>query len=185
MKKTKKHWLDAGLDILEQWGEKKLKIDFLCQQLNMTKGSFYHHFANRKEYIYELLEYWSKKYTTEIIETIAKIDEPTEKTYQLIKKVLVIPQNTEITIRIWALQNETVRQFQQQVDDVRIRFFETYLQNTNDDILLNEKNAQLIYTYYVGCQYLLPRISQEDYIEMLNHLLTIVGLPPYFHNVDK
>ncbi|BBM85943.1 TetR/AcrR family transcriptional regulator [Candidatus Uabimicrobium amorphum] len=180
MKKTKKHWFEVGIDILGESGEKQLTIDCLCQKLQMTKGSFYHHFTSRKKYIHGLLEYWSQRYTTEIISSIEKIDAPTLRAHELIRKVLVIPQKVEMAIRVWASQNEAVHHFQQQVDDMRIQFLETYLHSISDDKIYNKKNAKLIYTCYIGCQHLLPRISHEEYIEILNHLLTIVGLPPYF-----
>ena len=185
MKKTKKHWFEMGIKILGEGGQKQLTIDSLCQKLQMTKGSFYHHFSNRKKYIFGLLEYWSKRYTSEIIRSIEKIDTPTLQAHELVKKVLVIPQKVEMAIRVWALQNETVHHFQQQVDDMRIQFLETYLNNISEDKIHNKKNAKLIYTCYIGCQHLLPRISHQEYIEILNHLLTIVGLPPYCDHANN
>jgi len=179
MKKTKKHWLDMGLKILGASGEKKLTIDYLCKNLQVTKGSFYHHFSSRKIYIYEMLKYWSQKYTDEIIEVISELNSTTQKAHELINKILVMPQKAEIAIRIWAAQNEEVLHFQQQVDEARMTFLQKHLFNITKDRKRSQQDARVVYTCYIGCQHVLPNITQYEYIDILNHLLTIVGLPPY------
>ena len=57
----KKHaadvWVREGLTVLAEMGPDGLTIDELCRRLNLTKGSFYHHYANRSMYIKALLEF--------------------------------------------------------------------------------------------------------------------------------
>ncbi|WP_131809997.1 TetR/AcrR family transcriptional regulator, partial [Mycolicibacterium mucogenicum] len=51
-------WRAAGYAILAEEGLKALKIDRLCARLNVTKGSFYWHFANIAAYRTALIQGW-------------------------------------------------------------------------------------------------------------------------------
>jgi AcrR family transcriptional regulator len=68
----KKHAADVqvreGLTVLAEMGSDGLTIDELCRRLNLTKGSFYHHYANRSMYIRALLEFWEREMTLRVIE---------------------------------------------------------------------------------------------------------------------
>ena len=43
-------WLQAGYTVLAEQGVRALKVDTLCQQTGVTRGSFYWHFADIKSY---------------------------------------------------------------------------------------------------------------------------------------
>lgn len=66
--KRKQALLAEGLDILAVHGPNGLTIDALCTRLACTKGSFYHHFRNREQFVRDLLEYWIEEHTLRVIE---------------------------------------------------------------------------------------------------------------------
>jgi AcrR family transcriptional regulator len=80
---TREDWLEIGLNLLGSEGEKFLTIERLCQVANRTKGSFYHHFKNRDEFINALLEYWQSEYTERIISTVEQLDDLNERRRKL------------------------------------------------------------------------------------------------------
>jgi len=43
-------WLQAGYTVLAEQGVRALKVDTLCQQTGVTRGSFYWHIADMKRY---------------------------------------------------------------------------------------------------------------------------------------
>lgn len=51
-------WIQEGYQIIAAEGLKALKIDRLCSQLGVTKGSFYWHFADMPTYRAKLVESW-------------------------------------------------------------------------------------------------------------------------------
>ena len=65
---TKDEWLAQALDTLSKRGKSRLTIDSLVAKLGVTKGSFYWHFENRADFIQQLMEYWGKRYTDDVVE---------------------------------------------------------------------------------------------------------------------
>ncbi len=60
--------LGAGLKLLETDSVQQLTIDALCRKLKVTKGSFYHHFKNRADFLERMLEHWVEGWTLASIE---------------------------------------------------------------------------------------------------------------------
>src|ERR1700716_3730304 len=51
-------WIQAGFALLADGGPNALRIDRLCERLNVTKGSFYWHFTDMQGYRSALVEAW-------------------------------------------------------------------------------------------------------------------------------
>jgi AcrR family transcriptional regulator len=56
---TRRDWLEAGQKLLRAGGVTGLKLRLLARSLNISTGSFYHHFANFDVYLGELARYYS------------------------------------------------------------------------------------------------------------------------------
>ncbi len=61
MRTTRSRWLDEGLAVLASEGIAGLRIDKLAARLDVTKGSFHHHFAGIADYQRALLEYYEEQ----------------------------------------------------------------------------------------------------------------------------
>ena len=48
---TRDSWLALALDVLAEEGRAKIKIEYLAKRLGVTKGSFYSHFSDRRDFI--------------------------------------------------------------------------------------------------------------------------------------
>ena len=57
-RKSRRHWIDAGLSHLGEGGADDLRVETLAPFLGTTKGSFYYHFTNRAEFLDALIERW-------------------------------------------------------------------------------------------------------------------------------
>jgi AcrR family transcriptional regulator len=53
-------WVQAGFALLAEEGLTALKVDRLCNRLDVTKGSFYWHFADIARYRATLIQAWSE-----------------------------------------------------------------------------------------------------------------------------
>jgi AcrR family transcriptional regulator len=53
-------WLEVGYTVLAEEGVRALKVERLCQQAGVTRGSFYWHFEDIEQYRATLVESWNK-----------------------------------------------------------------------------------------------------------------------------
>ena len=89
-KKMKTLWLAEGLKILATKGPGALSIESLTHATGKTKGSFYHHFMSRENYVKQLLEYYEKTNIDEINEVVDQENNPRAQLKKLSKLVFQI-----------------------------------------------------------------------------------------------
>ena len=107
-KLSKEQWLVEALKILNQQGFGRLNIDRLVACLGVTKGSFYWHFKNRKDFVVRLVDYWDRKFTQSVIAHIENFEGNSRD--RLLELMLFISRNqlAEYDFAIHALaQTET------------------------------------------------------------------------------
>lgn len=170
MKLSKDEWLSAGLNTLAEYGPDCLKIDWMCKKLQVTKGSFYHHFQNRDNYIELLLAFWQEQNTQAIIAQVEDIKSLKDRSAALDAITTATDAKPERAFRSWAQTDEKVADFVKQVDLARI----DYLEQLIGPQLQEEMNANLVakiaYAHFVGAQQLEPVISKDEWRSM-NELL--------------
>jgi AcrR family transcriptional regulator len=160
-------WVREGLTVLAELGPEGLTIDELCRRLNLTKGSFYHHYANRSAYITALLTFWEQEMTSRVIE-ISQQEGDAQQRLRHLRQLSTTFEHSlvEPVIRAWACQDEMVRAYQERVDRRRLQYLSelcgTILADPDEGHLL----AQIFYTMYVGAQHLVPPVSGKE----LEHL---------------
>lgn len=117
-------WLAAALDVLAEEGQAKLRIDKLAADLGVTKGSFYHHFRSRDDFVQQLLDYWSRNYTDRFIEEISALEvSPQDRVLEMMR--LIVRERLDrfdIAFRSWAAQEPSVAETVLNVD-TRRHFF--------------------------------------------------------------
>jgi AcrR family transcriptional regulator len=115
---TADDWIDAGFAVLADGGPNALRVDAVCERLNVTKGSFYWHFTDMSAYRGALVEAWGslQDRNRRPFEHMPDVD-PRER-LALMMRTLVAPQHwaVERAMRVWALTDDTVRASVQQGD---------------------------------------------------------------------
>ncbi len=173
MRMTKEKWLEKSLDLLVQHGQKATRIEPLCHYLGVTKGSFYHHFKNREDYIYSLLQFWAKHNTFIIIEG-AKSQENLEDTRRFLADVTAnIRTDIEKTIRSWAQREKIVADYVQKIDQLRIEYLVELIGDSPAFGHSAPLMAKFIYAHFIGCQQLDALITKEEHMAMDQWLLEI------------
>jgi AcrR family transcriptional regulator len=111
-------WIEAGFAVLADSGPSALRIDPLCERLNVTKGSFYWHFTDVAAYRGALVEAWGSLHdrNRRPFENMPDVDPPERLTVMM--QTLVEPQHwaLERAMRIWALSDDAVSASVQQSD---------------------------------------------------------------------
>lgn len=163
---SKEDWLKTALMALSREGEEAIRIEKLCIELHVSKGSFYHHFKNIDDFIVHLMKYWEKGMTESIIETTEKeisFDEKVEKLNQLVSKE---DHEVEVRIRAWGLRNQKVKEQIESVDFTRMAYLKgLYLEQGNKDIIAMDL-AKLEYALFVGLQHLFKDSSTYDKLRL-------------------
>jgi AcrR family transcriptional regulator len=86
-------WARAGFEMFAESGVQAVAVERVAVRLGATKGSFYWHFRNRDELLATVLELWRIE-TEEIIDGVARIDDPRERLRALFERVLaLVPQD--------------------------------------------------------------------------------------------
>jgi len=160
-KRDKEAWLREGILALAKVGPQSLTVEIMCQRMGVTKGSFYHHFKNRQDYVEEILKLWEEENTSRLI-SITETKHGTEaKLDALLKLVYEIPKDREIAIRALALYDPVARKHQERIDIER----QAYLSNLNKAFFTDIKEAELLatidYAWYLGIISIFPEISKS------------------------
>lgn len=160
---TKKIWLEHGLEILAESGEAGLTIDNLAERLHLTKGSFYHHFHSRKDFSRQLLAYWEKRQTLDIIEASGKTGTSFSDRNAALIRLSRMDQSTnlEVAIRAWALRDPMVREYQERVDRIRLEYLQQLFGLITEEQDAAERMALIRYCMYVGTQQVFPRVKGQ------------------------
>ncbi|OBF63670.1 TetR family transcriptional regulator [Mycobacterium sp. 852002-50816_SCH5313054-b] len=97
-------WLEAGYALLAEDGVRALKVDRLCQQAGVTRGSFYWHFEDMDSYRAKLVESWNT-FLDKDRQSLSDLEAlPPRKRLSAMMIALVSPQHwmLERAMREWA-----------------------------------------------------------------------------------
>ena len=97
-------WLQAGYDLLAEHGVRALKVERLCQQLGVTRGSFYWHFEDMESYRAALVESWNA-FLEDDRRSLGELDAlPPRERLSAMMSALTSPQHwmLERAMREWA-----------------------------------------------------------------------------------
>jgi AcrR family transcriptional regulator len=115
---TADDWIDAGFAVLAEGGPNALRVERLCERLNVTKGSFYWHFADTSAYRDELIKAWGslRDRDRRHFEHMPDVD-PRER-LRVMMQTWVAPQHWQLerAMRVWALTDDAVLASVQQSD---------------------------------------------------------------------
>jgi AcrR family transcriptional regulator len=169
---TREDWLETGLHLLGAEGEKALTIERLCQIANRTKGSFYHHFKNRDEFIIALLDFWQSTHTDRIISKLEQLDDLNERRRKLDHLAASLDSQIERAIRNWSGIDERVQQALKCVDERRIRYMAQLIGKLGQpDEEVAFELAIVEYAAFVGLQHLFPN-ADSAWMERISHRMT-------------
>src|SRR5919205_817488 len=76
---TTADWISVAMEAIVDDGVAAIAVEPLATRLGATKGSFYHHFANRDALISAALHEWEAAQTEAVIERLELIPDPAER----------------------------------------------------------------------------------------------------------
>jgi len=124
---TKDSWLALALEILAQEGRAKIKIEYLAERLGVTRGSFYAHFPDRRDFNKSIAIYWAETLTSASLENLRQSDgSAQERLLMLVQKIKDddLPKY-DIVMRAWALDEPLVAEQVERVDRERYDYIKS------------------------------------------------------------
>jgi AcrR family transcriptional regulator len=164
-------WLEEGLKTLATKGPGALSIEKLARATGKTKGSFYHHFNSREQYIEALLKYHENNTMDRIIEITSKVADSHTRREKLLKVTFQeISGDLELAIRAWALYDPMVRTFQYNLDRRRL----DHIKEMHLGSGMTPDKAQLQshrdYSLFIGLQQLRHHHNENEFRRILKKL---------------
>lgn len=169
-------WVDAALALITAEGVAGLRIARLCDELGVTKGSFYWHFADLDALWEAMAERWRELTHSQRGQWQELSDLPADGRIVALSTMLISDRHltVETAIRDWARTNEkvaeTVRQIDGEVFDV--------VRTTLEELDMSASQARLLagLLVYAGIGYIhghegLPTPTPEELQRALTGLL--------------
>jgi AcrR family transcriptional regulator len=160
---TRDDWIQQGFRILAEDGDGSLTVDALCERLERSKGSFYHHFDGRPGYVRALLDAWEREATDRLIET-GHADAPVEDRLRAVNRQASELRNAglERAIRGWAAREPEAREVQDRVDRRRLAFLEELCAERMGEGEAAKRLARVFQLAFVGAQHLDPPLEGDE-----------------------
>ncbi len=171
MKAPKEQWLVCGFGLLVEQGPTALKVDTLCKAMALTKGAFYHHFANLAEYQQALLDQWETAHTEVIIQAVSMLDDNQARRQLLTEMANERDQQLENALRAWSLYHPDVARRLRGVDERRIDFIRQLIEVDAAPGVDPLTAARVVYAHFVGWQQLHGGCLPENALEDMDGLL--------------
>lgn len=147
-------WLAGAFEVLTEGGAAAIKVEPLAARLGVTKGSFYHHFANRRELLLAMCESWEEISTLAVIDMVDDASsEPDERLRTLFRTILTIDERgcaVEAAMHAWASADPEVAEFVARVDEQRISYVAKLIRAGGVARGLARRRAQLGYRAMIG-----------------------------------
>ena len=118
---TPEDYFREALAVLGDYGSESLTIAVLCEQLQVTKGSFYHHFGGMPGFVTQLLAYWEQEHSERLIKLSKAQPDATLRILTLTDLGVHLPHASEAAIRAWGRSNADVAEVTARVDRRRER----------------------------------------------------------------
>jgi len=145
-------WLVEALETLGREGVVGVNVENVARSMRVTKGSFYHHFEDKEEFINRLLEYWETELTDKIDAHLSHLHgKPAE---QLLALLEFIAENEtdryDVSMRCWALQDERAATVVRRVDRKRLAYVRDLFLKMGFRAEQARIRSRMAYYYVVG-----------------------------------
>jgi AcrR family transcriptional regulator len=170
-------WLDEGLQILAEQGAPAVTIDRLASRMELTKGSFYHHFQDIGSYKAALLEHFKTHSTMRYIDLVERDETlaPLAKLDRLAEAILSdgSGRGLEIAVRAWATQDPEARALQESVDRTRLDYLYSLWLAHSGDPEASVQMARALYLIVIGAAHVIPPLQPDEIRRLYQRMLRL------------
>ncbi len=163
-------WIDTGLAALAAGGPDTVRVDLLAKTLGVTRGGFYHHFANRAAFLDALLDEWERRSTDDVLSRVeaeggdarSKVRKAGALTFS--KDLLPI----DLAVRDWARRDATVAKRLRRVDNKRMTYLRDLIGTFSADADDVEARSMLAFSLAIGSHFIAADHQGRSRRQVLN-----------------
>jgi AcrR family transcriptional regulator len=163
---SREKWLEVALETLAETRKSKFNLEALIAAMPVTKGSFYNHFRDRRDFLLALVNFWDRHYTRSVIDALHSLPEETDPRQRLMELVFAVDEmklnRFELLMRSMTLELPEIEEAVKAVDaerydtlkslftglgfedrelDLRVRMFMTVI-SQEDNLLLGPPDGE-------------------------------------------
>ncbi|NEW07423.1 TetR/AcrR family transcriptional regulator [Paenibacillus sp. SYP-B3998] len=148
---TADDWIRAGLEMMSQTGIASVKVEAVARQLRISKGSFYHYFKDRADFLEAILAYWEKHLTQDIIRQMDEDElSPKERLRQLVHHSFSETTRLQAAIVAWANQDELIAERMMRIEQERVDYLSKLFYEMGFSPVDSVVRAELCYFTFLG-----------------------------------
>ena len=160
-------WEQAALAAIADGGVSAVAVEPLARRLDVTKGSFYAHFASRDDLVAATLARWEESHAASLRSTLEQIEDPRERLQAMFRSAVEFSQSGSPSahVRLMAeIDDPRVRAALQRVTAARIEGIEQIFRELGLTPAAARHRARFVYATYVG----LVQLAHENPEETLS-----------------
>ncbi len=146
-------WIQQALEIFVTEGIDAVRITRLAEDLKVTRGSFYWHFANRDDLIEALLNFWKGKNSAAIIASVkasSSLEDGIFGFFEICIDDSQFDPRLDLAIREWSRRSTKVRQQIDIEDAARIEVLQQFFHRFNFQMTEALIRARVMYYSQIG-----------------------------------
>ena len=173
-------WVAGATEVLAEEGIAGLRVEVLAKRLKVTKGSFYWHFADRRDLLLAVLSHWKEGRLRDIIkQTRAQPGRELEQIYHVID-VYSASRNRrgmliELAVRDWARRDPEASVIVAEVDDVRLRCARDLFLACGVPMDEASSRCMLLYAYVFGVSLMIYEKFDTDVARLKRDIADLIA----------
>lgn len=173
---TVEDWLQAGYTLLAEQGVRALKVESLCRQMGVTRGSFYWHFEDMSSYRAALVESWNTFLERDRQSLAQQSELPPRERLAAMMTTLVSPQHwmLERAMREWARTDPVAAANVREADRLTLRSVTKAFCDFGFSLDDAKLRAQLTFAAGIGLLHLTGSAAQAQQAAPQERLLELM-----------
>ncbi|MGI9512562.1 MAG: TetR/AcrR family transcriptional regulator [Anderseniella sp.] len=173
---SRNDWVSTSLDVLAHEGIAAVTVDRLAKKLDITRGSFYHHFGGREDLLRAMLEYWIEKWTLQVREQVMALGLDPANMLQALSRMIRHHRAShyDAAVRAWALNHDLARQYLLKADIARLDYIKSLFEEAGFEGAELESRARLFLYYEAFDPMMSFHVEPEEEDELIRRRVALL-----------
>jgi AcrR family transcriptional regulator len=149
---TEEQWIETGMAYFAKGGAKALVVEKIAAELGTSKSSFYWYFSNRGVYLQRIVEEWTARSTTQVMELSVQAPKAEEQLQSMLRQMFSVTGKGDFLfyLRKLALQEPSYASVLQRIEQARMGHAkELFIRRGFPDERASHL-SWMLYHYYLG-----------------------------------